>query len=86
MGLLPKPRPFSSGEAARPGMLGEPLSAHLACHLPTGPESCFTTPQLTVHVLDTLRGAVRSQGWDLRHRGGRGESMPTILKSNQEQG
>lgn len=86
MGLLPKPHLLSSGEAARPGILGKPLSAHLACHLPTGPESCLSTPQLTVHVPDTMRGAVKSQGWDLRHIGGREGLMPTILKSNREQG
>lgn len=52
-------------------MLGEPLLGHLACHLPTGPESCFTIPQLIVNVNDILRGAGESQGWDLRHIGRR---------------
>lgn len=60
-----------SGKATRPGMLGEPLLGHLACHLPTGPESCCTIPQLIVNVPDTLQGAGESQGWDPRHRGRR---------------
>lgn len=56
MGLLPKLLLLSSEKGARPGMLGEPLLGHLACHLPTSPESYFPIPQLTVHICGTLRG------------------------------
>lgn len=50
-GLLPKLHPLPSGEAARLGMLGEPLSAHLACHLPTGPASPHHNSQCMFLIL-----------------------------------
>lgn len=89
MGVLPTPLLLSSGKAAKPGMLGEPLLGHLACHLSPGSESYFPIQQLTVHLRDTLREVGEFQSWDLRRTRRRkwGERIvPPILKSNQEQG
>lgn len=62
-------------------MLGEPLLGHLACHLPTGPESCFTLPQLIANVQDNSEKG-RAETSDTQEEEG---LRFTLLESSQEQ-